>query len=92
MFEIVIDTGGTFTDAILIDKDRKIITAKYPTNVTNPSEGIMGCIRLLARELQIKEKDIMENTKVMVIGTTLSTNCLIEKKGAKCFLLYTKGF
>lgn len=92
MFEIVIDTGGTFTDAILIDQDRRISTAKYPTNVTDPSESIMGCIKILGEQNQLTQQEVLKNTKVLVIGTTLSTNCLIEKKGAKCFLLYTKGF
>ena len=51
MFEIVVDTGGTFTDAVLLDEERKISMAKYPTNVENPSESIMGCIEALAQEL-----------------------------------------
>lgn len=92
MFEIVIDTGGTFTDAILIDQNRRINTAKYSTNVTEPSESIMGCIKILGEQNQLTQQEVLKNTKVLVIGTTLSTNCLIEKKGAKCFLLYTKGF
>ncbi len=92
MYEIVIDTGGTFTDAILIDQNRRISTAKYPTNVADPSESILGCINILGKQNQLTLEEVLENTKVMVIGTTLSTNCLIEKKGAKCFLLYTKGF
>ena len=92
MFEIVIDTGGTFTDAVLIDQERKISTAKFPTNVADPSASIMGCIGLLAQQHKLKEQEVLTNTTTLVIGTTLSTNCILEKKGAKCCLIYTKGF
>ncbi|MBW1800786.1 MAG: hydantoinase/oxoprolinase family protein [Deltaproteobacteria bacterium] len=92
MFEIVIDTGGTFTDAVLMDEDRKISTAKFPTNIVDPSKGIMGCIELLAQQRHLTEKEVLADTATLVIGTTLSTNCVLEKKGAKCCLLYTRGF
>jgi N-methylhydantoinase A len=92
MFEIVIDTGGTFTDSVLMDEERRITTAKYPTDVADPANGIMGCIGLLAQQLNLTEQAVLEDTSTLVIGTTLSTNCLVEKKGAKCCLIYTKGF
>lgn len=92
MFEIVIDTGGTFTDAVLIDEDRKINTAKFPTNVVDPSTSILGCIGILAQQRHLTEQKVLADTATLVIGTTLSTNCVLEKKGAKCCLIYTKGF
>ncbi|MFH0915179.1 MAG: hydantoinase/oxoprolinase family protein [bacterium] len=92
MFEIVIDTGGTFTDSVLMDRDRHVHTAKYPTDVDEPANSIMGCIGILAEQMNMKEEELLEDTSTLVIGTTLSTNCLLEKKGAKCCLLYTKGF
>ena len=92
MFEIVIDTGGTFTDAVLIDKERNISTAKFPTNVVDPSESIMGSIGLLAEQRKLTIKEVLADTNALVIGTTLSTNCILEKKGARCCLIYTKGF
>jgi len=91
MFEIVIDTGGTFTDAVLIDEDRKINTAKFPTNVVDPSTSILGCIGILAQQRHLTEQKVLAHTATLVIGTTLSTNCVLEKKGAKCCLIYTKG-
>ncbi|HME43345.1 MAG TPA: hydantoinase/oxoprolinase family protein [Syntrophorhabdales bacterium] len=92
MFEIVIDTGGTFTDAVLMDKERKISTAKFPTNVADPSESIMGSIGLLAEQRKLTPEEILADTTALVIGTTLSTNAILEKKGAKCCLIHTKGF
>ena len=92
MFEIVIDTGGTFTDGVLIDEGSKINTAKFPTDVNDPATSIMGCIGLLAQQRDVTDKEVLAETSALVIGTTLSTNCLLEKKGAKCCLIYTKGF
>jgi N-methylhydantoinase A len=92
MFEIVIDTGGTFTDAVLIDENRQITTAKYPTFPEDPSQSIMGAIEVLAHELRLTERELLSDTLTLVIGTTLATNCVLEKKGAKCCLLHTKGF
>lgn len=92
MFEIVVDTGGTFTDGILIDEERKISAAKFPTDATDPSASIMGCVRLLAEERKLTEQELLANTTTAVIGTTLSTNCVLEEKGAKCCLVYTNGF
>ncbi len=92
MFEIAIDTGGTFTDGVLIDEKRKVTVAKFPTNVSDPSMGIMGCIAALGKQHQLTEQELIPNTTTLVIGTTLPTNCVIEGTGAKCCLLYTKGF
>ncbi len=92
MYEIVVDTGGTFTDAILIDDERRISMAKFPTHHEKPSMGIMGCIQRFSEQRGCSPKQLLENANTMVIGTTLPTNTIVEKKGAKCCLLYTKGF
>ena len=93
MFEIVVDTGGTFTDAILIDDERKIYMTKFPTNPAEPSIGIMGCVKRFAEQRNhTTQQELLKNTATIVIGTTLPTNTVVEKKGAKCCLLYTKGF
>ncbi len=92
MYEIVVDTGGTFTDAILIDDDRRIFMAKVPTDHANPSLGIMGCIERFAEQRACTTQDLLKDTTTIVIGTTFPTNTVVEKKGAKCCLIYTKGF
>ena len=92
MFEIVIDTGGTFTDAVLIDDERQISTAKFPTYPSDPSMSIMGAIEVLANERDLTKEKLLSETSTLVMGTTLPTNTVLEKKGAKCCLLHTKGF
>lgn len=92
MFEIAIDTGGTFTDAVLQDEEKKINVAKFPTDKLDPSTGIMGCIGILAEERGITPEKLIKKTRNLVIGTTLSTNVITERNGAKCCLIHTKGF
>ena len=92
MFEIVIDTGGTFTDAVLMETGGEISTAKFPTDPADPSMSIIGSIGVLAQQRKITTSELLAHTNTVVIGTTLSTNCILEKKGAKCCLIYTKGF
>lgn len=92
MFEILIDTGGTFTDGVLVDENQEISMAKFPTNATDPSLSVMGCIKRLCQERGLTEQEVLANTSTLVMGTTLATNSVVEGKGAKCCLLYTKGF
>ncbi len=92
MFEIAIDTGGTFTDAVLQDPNRKITVAKFPTNAADPSEGIIECVKRLAQKLSLTAEEVMAKTSTLVIGTTLPTNAITLRKGARCCMIYTKGF
>lgn len=92
MFEIVIDTGGTFTDGVLIDEEQRIGVAKFETTPVEPARGIINCISRLAEERNLTLQELLGNTSTVTIGTTLPTNTILEEKGAKCCLLYTKGF
>ena len=84
-----VDVGGTFTDFALVDDvSGKLSVNKCLTTPDDPSEAIMKGLRaLLEREgLQPSQID------VIVQGTTLATNALIERKGAKTALITTLGF
>jgi len=92
VFEIAIDTGGTFTDGVLIDEQKKISVAKFPTNIIDPEKSLMGCIELLARDRGLTEQQLLSVTNTVVIGSTIATNCVISRDGAKCCMICTKGF
>jgi N-methylhydantoinase A len=84
-----IDIGGTFTDLVLVDDatgERAV--GKVLTTPDDPSEAVEnGLVELLERE------DVaVKGLKTIVHGTTLVTNALIERKGAKTALLTTEGF
>jgi N-methylhydantoinase A len=84
-----VDIGGTFTDFALVDDaSGKLSVNKCLTTPDDPSDAIMKGLKvLLEREgLQPSQVD------VIVQGTTLATNALIERKGAKTALITTEGF
>ena len=70
-FEIMIDTGGTFTDGVLIDNRGRIDVAKAETDPADPANGIMNCIALLSEERNLTERELLRNTTSVSIGTTL---------------------
>jgi len=92
VFEIAIDTGGTFTDGVLMDEEKKISVAKFPTDIVDPEKGLMGCISLLAQERGLSLQELIANTSAIVIGTTIATNSVVSKTGAKCCMITTRGF
>ena len=88
-YRLGVDIGGTFTDFALIDDlSGKLSVNKALTTPHDPSEAIVkGTKALLDREgLSASQVDII------VQGTTLATNALIERKGAKTGLITTEGF
>jgi N-methylhydantoinase A len=92
VFEILIDTGGTFTDGVLIGEGGSVSVAKSETDPINPAKGILRCIANLAEERKTSKEELLKQTSTILIGTTLPTNCILEEKGAKCCLIHTKGF
>lgn len=88
-FRLGIDIGGTFTDFALIDSETgKISFNKSLTTINDPSEAILNG----ANELLKREKIKFSQIDIIIHGTTLATNALIERKGAKTALITTQGF
>jgi 5-oxoprolinase (ATP-hydrolysing)/N-methylhydantoinase A len=88
-YRIGVDIGGTFTDFVLLDAARgQIRLHKRLTTPSDPSEGaLLGLDELVAAE-GIALAEVGE----LLHGTTLVTNAIIERRGAKVGLLTTKGF
>lgn len=81
---IGIDTGGTFTDFVAA-RGSRLTSFKAPSTPRNPAEAILkGVARILADE----ETAPFE----IVHGTTVATNALLERKGARTALITTEGF
>jgi N-methylhydantoinase A len=84
-----IDIGGTFTDLVLIEpKTGKLSFGKTLTTYPDPAVGIMNGVRQILAQFSVNIKDI----ETLVHGTTLVTNAIIERKGAKTGLITTQGF
>ena len=86
---IGVDVGGTFTDLVLHDASRNIVrTGKLLTTPDDPSEAILSGIARILREADLRPEDVHS----VIHGTTLVTNTIIERTGAKVGLLCTDGF
>lgn len=59
MFEILIDTGGTFTDGVLVGSGASVCVAKSETDPSNPERGILSIIENLAGELNIAREALL---------------------------------
>jgi N-methylhydantoinase A len=84
---IGIDIGGTFTDVALEIGERRL-TAKILTTTRAPEDGVLAALRSVVAEAGIEPGEV----GLIIHGTTLATNALIERKGAKTALLTTEGF
>ncbi len=82
-----VDIGGTFTD-VALELGATIHTAKTLTTTVAPERGVLTAIGQVLAKASIAPGDV----GVMIYGTTLATNLLIERKGAKTALVTTAGF
>lgn len=88
--QIGVDTGGTHTDIVLLDRDGGIFhTLKVPTTPQDLSIGILDGVRRILREAG---KDATEEEVLFHYGTTLVTNIIVEEQDLPVGLLTTAGF
>jgi N-methylhydantoinase A len=91
MYRIGVDVGGTYTDLVATDETGKTIFAKSPSTPADQSLGVMAGLEELARRLGVSRAAMLAATNRLVHGTTVATNALLERKGAKVALLTTEG-
>jgi N-methylhydantoinase A len=88
-FSISIDIGGTFTDFVLLDRERRIIcTDKVLTTPQQPETAILHGVRKLAERHGLD----LPATDLFLHATTIITNAVIERTGSDFILLFTSGF
>lgn len=81
-----VDTGGTFTDFVY-HADGRARIFKVPSTPDDPSRAIVEGLRRVAREAEVSLRDLE-----VVHGTTVGTNALLERRGARAALVTTEGF
>ena len=85
--KLAVDIGGTFTDVVLEGPDGSAST-KVLTTHDAPVRGVLEGVRQLLEETATTAGDV----ELVIHGTTLATNALIERKGARTALIATEGF
>ena len=81
------DIGGTFTD-IVLDVRGRLYSAKVLTNYAAPEQAILDGVAIVGAEAGVSPHEI----DLVIHGTTLATNALIERRGARTALVTTEGF
>jgi len=84
-----IDVGGTFTDLLLINDDSgQSHTAKVPSTPHNPAIAVLAGIDKICRDFGIAANDVRQ----VMHGTTVATNAILTRQGAKVGLVVTHGY
>lgn len=80
-----IDTGGTFTDLVAVDEESgELVASKWPSSHNSPVDAIVSVVR---------ESGLApESIYFLILGTTVATNALIQRKGAHVVYVTTEGF
>jgi N-methylhydantoinase A/oxoprolinase/acetone carboxylase beta subunit len=87
-FELGIDIGGTFTDVVCRSAGGAVRIAKIPTTRGDPSRAVLAALDLARRDWAVPADAIARFTH----GTTIATNAVLERKGARIGLITTQGF
>ncbi len=88
-FSIAIDIGGTFTDSVIANKKGNVFkVAKTASTPSNPSQGFIKSVTNVLKLADVNPSSV----EVVLHGSTVVTNAILENKGAKTALITTKGF
>ncbi len=85
---VSVDIGGTFTDLVLLDAAGTCFSRKVASTPANPAEAVIGGIAQILADAHLEPSDVVE----VLHGTTVGSNTLLQKAGARTGLLTTRGF
>src|SRR2546425_4182072 len=86
-----IDIGGTFTDCAIVDRAGKLLTTKVPSTPPDFSRGMLDARGAGAQALGVSLDRFCRDIAFLSHGTTVGTNTIIQKRGARVGLITTKG-
>ncbi|PWA09430.1 hydantoin utilization protein A [Pueribacillus theae] len=86
-----VDVGGTFTDLVAMAESGQLVTTKTPST-RDQSDGVASGIAKIAEKVGMEVSEFLSRCPLIVHGTTVATNTLLEYDGAKVGLLTTQGF
>ena len=90
-FTIGTDIGGTFTDCVVISDDGRIAVGKQPSTPADLTDGFFAAVTDAASQLGLGLGEVLSATRTLVHATTVGTNAVAQRTGAKVGLLASKG-
>ncbi len=91
-YRIAVDCGGTFTDGILLSDTHEVWVAKADSTPDDPTIGVVDCISRLASQVDLSLSGLLAAAKTIVLGTTLATNIVATRTGARTGAITTRGY
>ncbi|MFC3230761.1 hydantoinase/oxoprolinase family protein [Marinibaculum pumilum] len=92
VFRVSVDTGGTFTDVVVADEKGNLTIGKALTTRDRIFLGMKEAIEAAAKELGIGLQELLDQSEMLIYGTTRATNAIVTKNVAKTAFLTTQGF
>ena len=90
-YVVAVDSGGTFSDCVVVDAEGGIVRAKSPSTPPDFERGVLGAVGEAADRLGLSTEELLGDTTLFAHGTTVATNILITRTGARTALLTTRG-
>jgi N-methylhydantoinase A len=91
MYYIGVDIGGTFTDCVLVDREGNHRAAKTLSTKDDPVPGVLAGLERLAGTVGVDLATLLERAERFGHGTTIGTNAVLERSGARVGLVATAG-
>jgi N-methylhydantoinase A len=86
------DVGGTFVDAVILSPDGSMAIGKAPSTPRDPARGVLAAVEAAAQHRGVPVQEILSRCRLFLNGTTVTTNAMIQRRGARTGLLITRGF
>src|SRR5262245_53011417 len=80
---IGVDTGGTFTDLVVVERGGKLTVIKVPSTPGDPSRAVLAAL---------EELGLRQGSMPLIHGTTVATNAFLQGRGGRTVLITTRGF
>jgi N-methylhydantoinase A len=89
-----VDVGGTFTDAVLVDRNGNLSTAKVPTTPQREQIGVLAAVEAVLTRAHTSDSEGAQPEQIrrFAHGMTIATNALLQNNGARTALVATEGF
>ena len=91
-WRIAVDVGGTFTDMVLVDAGGRFHVFKTPSVPADPSRGVLDVLEHAARSFGTGVEELLTDCALLLHGSTVATNTVLEGSGARVGMLVTRGF
>ncbi len=89
--QVGVDIGGTFTDCVVIDEAGAMVVAKSPSTPPDFGQGMIDAMSAAAEQMGLPFAQFCSRIGVLTHGTTVGTNALIQRRGARVGLITTLG-